>query len=187
VSARGGVTALLRALHEQQDNLPVYARSALHALAAQLRALSSEVDRLEAQILAWHRADETSRRLATIPGIGPITVSAISAAVPDASLFRSGRQFATWVGTYPASEQLRGRGETGRITKQGDGYLRRLLVVGATAVMHMARKDAAREPWLAQLFERKPAKIATVALANKTVRIAWAVMSRNEVYAASAA
>lgn len=183
----GGVTALLKALHEQQDNLPVHARSALHALAAQLRALSSEVDRLEAQILAWHRADETSRRLATIPGIGPITASAISAAVPDASLFRSGRQFAAWLGLTPRANSSGGEERLGGITKQGDGYLRRLLVVGATAVMRMARKDAARQPWLAQLLERKPAKIATVALANKTVRIAWAVMSRNEVYAASAA
>lgn len=183
----GGVTAMLKALHEQQDKLPVHAGSALHALAAQLRALSSEVDRIEAQILAWHRADETSRRLATIPGIGPITASAISAAVPDASLFRSGRQFAAWLGLTPRANSSGGKERLGGITKQGDGYLRRLLVVGATAVMRMARKNAARQPWLAQLLERKPAKIATVALANKTARIAWAVMSRNEVYAASAA
>ena len=183
----GGVTAMLKALHEQQDKLPVHARSALQALAAQLRALSSEVDRLEAQILAWHRADETSRRLATIPGIGPITASAISAAVPDASLFRSGRQFAAWLGLTPRANSSGGKERLGGITKQGDGYLRRLLVVGATAFMRRARKNAARQPWLAQLLERKPAKIATVALANKTARIAWAVMSRNEVYAASAA
>jgi len=127
------VTALLKALHEQQDNLSVYARSALHALAAQLRALSSEVDRLEAQILAWHRANETSRRLATIPGIGLITASAISAAVPDASLFRSGRQFAAWLGLTPRANSSGGKEKLGEITKQGDGYLRRLLVVGATA------------------------------------------------------
>ena len=151
----GGVTALLKALHEQQDNLPVHARSALHALAAQLRALSSEVDRLEAQILAWHRAKEMSRWLATIPGIGPITASAISAAVPDVSLFRSGRQFAAWLGLTPQANSSGGKERLGGITKQGDGYLRRLLVVGATAVMRMARKDAARQPWLAQLLERK--------------------------------
>lgn len=183
----GGVTAMLKALHEQQEKLPAHARSALHGLAAQLRALASEIDRLEAQILAWHRADETSRRLATIPGIGPITASAISAAVPDASLFRSGRQFAAWLGLTPRANSSGGKERLGGITKQGDGYLRRLLVVGATAVMRMARKNAARQPWMAQLLERKPAKIATVALANKTARIAWAVMSRNEVYAASAA
>jgi len=97
----GGVTASLKALHEEQDRLPAHARSALHGIAAQLRALATEIDRLEAQILAWHRKDETSRRLATIPGIGPITASAIAASVPDASLFRSGRQFAAWLGLIP--------------------------------------------------------------------------------------
>ncbi|MEN8677295.1 MAG: IS110 family transposase [Alteriqipengyuania sp.] len=183
----GGVSAALKALHEEQDQLPVHARSALHGIAAQFRALSSEIDRLEAQILAWHRNDETSRRLATIPGIGPITASAIAAAVPDASLFRSGRQFAAWLGLTPRPHSSGGKERLGGITKQGDGYLRRLLVVGATAVMRMARKDASRQPWMAKLLERKPTKIATVALANKTARIAWAVMTRKEVYAAPAA
>lgn len=183
----GGVTASLKALHEDRDRLPVHARSALRGIAAQLRALSSEIDRLEAQILAWHRANETSRRLATIPGIGPITASAIAAAVPDASLFRSGRQFAAWLGLTPRPHSSGGKERLGGITKQGDGYLRRLLVVGATAVMRMARKNAARQPWMAQLLERKPAKIATVALANKTARIAWAVMAHKEVYAAATA
>jgi transposase len=178
---------MLKALHERQDNLPVHARSALHGLAAQLRALASEIDRLETQIIAWHRGDETSRRLATIPGIGPITASAISAAVPDASLFRSARQFAAWLGLTPRPHSSGGKERLGGITKQGDGYLRRLLVVGATAVMRMVRKDAVRQPWIAQLLERKPTKIATVALANKTARIAWAVMARNEVYAAATA
>jgi transposase len=183
----GGVTVLLKALHEEQDKLPVHAQSALHGIAAQLRALTREIDRLEAQIIVWHRADETSRRLATIPGIGPITASAISAAVPDASLFRSGRQFAAWLGLTPRPHSSGGKERLGGISKQGAGYLRRLLVVGATAVMRMTRKNAARQPWLAQLLERKPAKIATVALANKTARIAWAVMTRKEVYAAATA
>ncbi len=107
--------------------------------------------------------------------------------MPDASLFRSGRQFAAWLGLSPRADSSGGEERLGGVTKQGDGYLRRLLVVGATAVMRMARKDAACQPWLAQLLERKLAKIATVALANKTARIAWVVMSRNEVYAASAA
>lgn len=183
----GGVTALMKLLHEGQETLPVHARSALHGIGSQLRSLASEVDRLEAQILAWHRADDTSRRLATIPGIGPITASAIAAAVPDASLFRSGRQFAAWLGLTPRANSSGGKERLGGISKQGDGYLRKLLVVGATAVMRMARKDPSRQPWLAQLLERKPVKIATVGLANKTARIAWAVMTRKEVYAAAAA
>ena len=178
----GGVTASLKALHDEQSRLPAHARSALHGIAAQLRALSSEIDRLETQILAW----QTSRRLATIPGIGPITASAIAAAVPDASLFRSGRQFAAWLGLTPRPHSSGGKERLGGITKQGDGYLRRLLVVGATAVMRVARKDASPQPWMAQLRERKPTKIATVALANKTARIAWAVMARKEVYTPTA-
>ncbi|MDP4538007.1 IS110 family transposase, partial [Qipengyuania sp. DY56-A-20] len=105
----GGVTASLKALHDEQSRLPVHARSALHGIAAQLRALSSEIDRLETQILEWHRNDETSRRLATIPGIGPITASAIAAAVPDASLFRSGRQFAAWLGLTPRPHSSGGK------------------------------------------------------------------------------
>lgn len=183
----GGVSALLKLFQEGQDMLPAHARSALHGIGAQLRSLASEVDRLESQILAWHRSDDTSRRLATIPGIGPITASAIAAAVPDASLFRSGRQFAAWLGLTPRANSSGGKERLGGISKQGDGYLRKLLVVGATAVMRMARKDPGRQPWLAQLLERKPVKIATVGLANKTARIAWAVMSRKEVYAAAAA
>ena len=102
-------------------------------------------------------------------------------------MFRSGRQFAAWLGLTPRPHSSGGKERLGGISKQGDGYLRRLLVVGATAVMRMTRKNAARQPWLAQLLERKPAKIATVALANKTARIAWAVMTRKEVYAAATA
>jgi transposase len=169
----GGVTAMLKALQDQEEHLPVHARSALHG-------------RLKTQILTWHRADATNRRLATISGIGTITASAISAAVPDASLFRSGRQFTAWLGIPPRANSSSDKERLGGITNQGDGYLRRVLVVGATAVMRVARKNAARQPWMAQLLERKPAKIATVVLANKTVRIAWAMMSRNEVYAAAA-
>lgn len=182
----GGVGASLKALHEEQERFPAHARSALHGIAAQLRALASEIDRLEAQILDWQRNDETSQRLATIPGIGPITASAIAAAVPDASLFRSGRQFAAWLGLTPRANSSGGKERLGGITKQGDGYLRRLLVVGSTAVMRMTRKNPARQPWMAGLLERKPPKIATVALANKTARIAWAVMTRKEVYAVAA-
>jgi transposase len=189
VTSKGprGVTALVKLLHEGREKLPAHARSALYTIAAQLRSLASEIDRLEAQILAWHRADDTSRWLATIPGIGPITASAIDAAVPDASLFRSGCQFAAWLGLTPRAHSSGGKERLGGISKQGDGYLRKLLVVGATAVMRMARKDATRQPWVAHLLERKPVKIATVGLANKIARIAWAVMTRNEVYAAAAA
>ena len=114
----GSVVASLKALHEEQDRFPAHARSALHVIAAQLRALASEIDRFEAQILDWHRNYETSRRLATIPGIGPITASAIAAAVPDASLFRSGHQFAAWLGLTPRANSSGGKERLGGITKQ---------------------------------------------------------------------
>jgi len=182
-----GVAAAIQALHEARDALPELARDALHTIVARLRDLSAEVERIEARIVAWHRGNETSRRLATIPGIGPITASAIAAAVPDASLFRSGRQFAAWLGLTPRAHSSGGRERLGGISKQGDGYLRRLLVVGATAMVRLARRDAGRQPWMARLLERKPAKVAAVALANKMARVAWAVTMRKEAYAAPAA
>ena len=183
----GGVSSLTAMLHEAQGSLPPLARSALHGIAAQLRGLGSEIKRLETQIVDWHRADTTSRRLATIPGIGPITASAIAATVPDISLFRSGRQFAAWLGLTPRAHSSGGRERQAGISKQGDGYIRRLLVVGATAVMRMARKTATDRGRTMQLLERKAPKIVAVALANKTARIAWAVMARDEVYVARAA
>ncbi|SMH62181.1 IS110 family RNA-guided transposase [Azospirillum agricola] len=183
----GGVKTIIEALHEAQDQLPELAQLALHGIVEQLRHLGTEIERLEARILAWHRASDVSRRLATIPGIGPITASAIAAAVPDGTLFRSGRQFAAWLGLTPKAHSSGGKERQVGISKQGDGYLRRLLVVGATAVMRLARKDNASRSWATKLSERKPAKLATVALANKTARIAWAVMTRGKTYEAPSA
>ena len=189
VAARGpgGVRSLIAMLHEVQDFLPPLARSALHGIASQLRTLGAELERLEAKILEWHPANATSRRLATIPGIGPITASAITATVPDVSLFRTGRQFAAWLGLTPRAHSSGGRERQAGISKQGDSYICRLLVVGATAVMRMARKNAAGCGWATQLLERKRPKVVAVALANKTARIAWAVMARGESYAVRAA
>ena len=183
----GGVAAIKIALHEHRDQLPAFARSALHAISGQLDVLRIEIGKLETQIIAWHRADAASRRLVAIPGVGPITASAIAAAVPDATVFRSGRQFAAWLGLTPRASSSGGKERLLGISKQGDGYLRRLLVVGATAVTRMARRDPARHPWLAQLLERKAAKIAAVALANKMARIAWALLARGGTYAAQRA
>ncbi|CAO3411724.1 transposase [Azospirillum oryzae] len=189
IAAKGpsGTKAAIETLHEAQDRLPELARRALHGLVDQLRLLGEEIDRLEARILEWHRASDVSRRLATIPGIGPITASAIAAAVPDGTLFRSGRQFAAWLGLTPKAHSSGGKERQTGISKQGDGYLRRLLVVGATAVMRLARQDNAARCWAAKLLERKPAKLAAVALANKTARIAWAVLTRGGTYAAPTA
>jgi transposase len=183
VTAQGaaGVKAAITALRIEADQLPKLARLALHGLEAQLTAINAEVDNLERRILSQHRENETSRRLATIPGIGPITASAMAASTPDPTLFRSGRQFAAWLGLTPRANSSGGKERLGGISKMGDGYLRRLLVVGATAVIRMARQRGGT-PWLMGLLERKAPKAAAVALANKMARIAWALMARQESY-----
>ena len=181
-----GVQAALKALREEDQDLPDLARAALGGLAEQLEHLGEEIGRLERRILDWHRQDETSRRLATIPGIGPITASAMAASAPDPSLFRSGRQFAAWLGLTPRANSSGGKERQGGISKMGDSYLRRLLVVGATAVLRMARQRG-REGWVGNLLERKKPKVAAVALANKTARIAWTLMARQEDYKPTAA
>ena len=173
--------AALRAIYLEPDQFPELARAALHGLATQLETLGREIERLAARIVAWHHDDETSRRLATIPGIGPITASAIAASAPDPSLFRSGRQFAAWLGLTPRAHSSRGKERRVGISKMGDGYLRRLLVLGATAVLRMARRRGGGA-WIMGLLERKKPKAAAVALANKTARIAWVLMSRKEFY-----
>lgn len=155
---------------------------------------------VEAAILAWHKENEASRRLAAIPGIGPITASAIVATaqtsgfatVTDPAHFRSARQFAAWIGLVPKQHSSGGKQHQGGISKQGgckrgafqrDRYLRRLLVLGATAVIRRARtRPAAEAGWLKGLLERRPARLVSVAQANKTARIAWALLARGQGY-----
>jgi transposase len=188
IAARGpgGVKAAIAALHEAQDGLPDLARQVLHGLVDQMRAVGAAITAAEKRIMAWHRASEASQRLATIPGIGPITASAIAATVPDATLFRSGRQFAAWLGLTPRARSSGGKERLGGISKRGDGYIRRLLVIGATSVIRLARQDNASKTWAARLLARKSARVVSVALANKTARIAWAVLARNQSYTAPA-
>src|SRR3954467_5216375 len=162
-----------------QDSMPVLARGGLQGLVDQLRIVRDEVVKVEKRIVAQHRADDASRRLATIPGIGPITASAIAAAVPDATLFKAGRQFAAWLGLTPRAHSSGGKERLRGISKQGDGYIRRLLVIGATAVIRMARQANLAKVWAARLLERKPARLVSVALANKIARMGLAVLSRN--------
>lgn len=167
--------------------LPDLARSALLRLADQLDALAIEIHALERQLMAWHRQDEASQRLATIPGVGIITATALAASVTDPSLFRSGREFAAFLRLVPRQNSSGGKDRLGRISKMGDGYLRKLLVVGATSVIRRAGDNAsATGAWVRSLMERKPSRVVTVAMANKTARIAWAVLSRREDYRAPA-
>jgi transposase len=145
--------------------------------------LETSIRDIEKRLVAWHRADETSRRLATIPGVGPITASAIAATVSDAKQFKSGREFAAWLGLVPRQKASGMKNVLSGISKRGDKYIRRLLISGAVAIVRYSRaKPTPERAWVNSLLERKPAKVAAVALANKTARIAWALMVNNESY-----
>ena len=134
-------------------------------------------------MLAWHRTSAASQRLATIPGIGIITATALAASVPDPGVFKSGRQFAAFLGLVPRQNSSGGKSRLGHISKMGNGYLRKPPVVGATSVLRRARTgDAQQASWLHALLERKPARVVTVAIANKTARTAWALLSHEDVY-----
>ncbi|MGG5823054.1 IS110 family transposase [Falsiroseomonas sp. HW251] len=168
-------------LGEDETTLPPLARQALRGLAAELEALGKRVEEIEAAILVWHKESDASRRLAAVPGIGPITASAIVATVGDVSNFASARHFAAWIGLVPKRNSTGGKPRQGGISKAGDRYLRRLLVLGATAVIRHTRIKA-REGWLAELIERRPTMVAAVAQANKTARIVWALLARGDSY-----
>lgn len=173
---------------EDEKAMPVLARQALRGLAAELETLGERIEAVEADILAWHKGNEASRRLATIPGIGPITASAIVASITDPAQFRSGRHLAAWIGLVPRQNSTGGKERQGGISKQGDRSLRRLLVLGAIAVIrHTRTRPPAGASWLKDLLERRPAKLAAVAQANKTARIVWALLVRGGTYRAPAA
>jgi transposase len=165
------------------ERLPAEARSCLESLVRQFFQLHEEITKLEKYIHAGHRSNETSRRLETIPGIGPITASALAASVSDPEIFKNGRELAAWIGLVPRQNSTGGKPRLGKISKQGDQYLRWLLVAGAMSVIKQARhKDPETMPWLAHMIATKPAKVAAVALANKTARIAWALLKNGETY-----
>ena len=135
---------------------------------------------LDRQIRAWHRSNETSRCLATIPGIGPLAATAPTATIGDASTFRSGRALASWIGIVPKQNSSSGKEQLGAISKRGDAYLRWLLVAGSLSGIRYAQRHGAKQPWLVKLLERRTSKIAAVALANKNARMIWALMTRGE-------
>lgn len=161
------------------ETLPALARQVVLSLIEQLERLKVEIAKLNRQLLSWHRAHAESLRLATIPGIGHITASAIVAAVGNGKQFHSAREFAAWIGLVPRQNSTGGKIRLGRISKQGNRYLRQLLVLGATSCLRSHRE---RTPWFEQLVRRKSARVASVALANKLARIAWAILTKNEVY-----
>ena len=185
---RGKIMDLVTVIEDGEDeSIPILAKAALRPLVAQLRATEKATSALDNEIMAWHKNNEASLRLATIPGVGYLTASVIAATVPDPSYFRSGREFAAWVGLVPRQNSSGGKEQLGRISKQGNRYIRRLLVIGATSMLRYARtKTAPGTDWVNGLLERRPARLVTVAMANKTARIAWALLAKQETYRGTA-
>jgi transposase len=174
------VKDLLAGLAAADDlQVPGLARQVLAMLVEQIRNTESRIAEIERQVITWAQESDACRRLMTIPGIGPVTATALAAAVPDPGVFTSGRHFAAWLGLVPRQNSTGGRERLGSISKRGDGYLRKLLVHGARALMRWSHR---RWPWLSDLLNRRPPNVAAVAIANKTARIAWALMRRGEAY-----
>jgi len=174
---------LLAVIADVKDRrLPPMARTCLKGLARQLRSLEREIVVAEQRIHAWHRTNQDSRRLETVPGIGPITASALASSITDPQVFRSGRELAAWIGLVPRQSSTGGKERLGPISKQGDRYLRWLLVAGAMTVIRHAKRRGTADRWLANLIATKPTKVAAVALANKNARVAWALMKHGGAY-----
>ena len=177
------IDRLLSLLESTDTKLPELARQMLRVLSDQLREIAVRVAKVEAELLAWHRENQVSCRLAAIPGVGPITASAIVATVGDAKQFKSGRQFSAWLGLVPQQRSSGGKERLGGISKRGDGYLRRLLVHGARAVIGWRkRRPVSWDGWLNGLLLRRPVNVATVAFASKNARIIWALLTRSTDY-----
>ena len=181
---RKGVEALLSIVADLSDKrLPEAARACLAALGVQLRTLKAQILEFDRRIMAWHRSNETSKRLDAIPGVGHVLATALVASIGDPKAFRSGRDFSAWIGLVPKQYSSGGKEKLGSISKQGDRYLRSLFTTGALAVIRYAKiHGTTHRPWLTALLVRRPSKVAAIALANKIARMAWAMMTRGERY-----
>lgn len=178
------VSALIEMIEDPEDDrLSALAREALGSLVGQLRMVQAQILGLEKKLLAWHRASEASRRRETIPGVGVITATALVSTIGDASQFHSGRQRAAWLGLVPKQHSSSGKERLVRISKRGDGNLRKLLVHGArTVLLWSRRKKEGRSAWLEALLARRPTNVILVAMAKKTARVVWAMLSRGEPF-----
>jgi len=184
---KGLSEAIARVQDTKNTDLPVVAQQAMFSLVDQLKTLKQEIAKLDKQMMAWHKTNADSQRLATIPNIGVVTASAIVASIGTGKQFKSGREFSAWIGMVPRQNSSGGKERLGRISKKGNPYLRKLLVLGATSQLRGGRIDkAVGGQWFGQLVRRKPKRVATVALANKTARIAWAVLTKGEAYRVAA-
>jgi transposase len=182
---RRGLHGLLAQL-PAPEAIPEQAHAALASLARHWQALDTDIAALERQIVQAVRADRVARRLLAIPGIGPIGASAIVATLPEAKAFRSGRGFAAWLGLTPRQNNSGGKRRAGGISKQGERYIRSLLILGASAHLRQERRRGVKDPWLSGLLARRPVKVAAVARAAKTARVVWALLAKGERYRAPA-
>jgi transposase len=177
--------AFARRIVAGEAQVPELAGKVVGALAAQALAVQDQVHGIERELMTWYRASALARRIATVPGVGLLGATALAATVTDPGQFRSGCQFAAWLGLTPRLNSSGGKERLGRISKMGDRYLRRLLIVGMTSLVRQAKRGpGTTDPRLALLLARKPARVATVAMANKAARVIWAIMTRGGVYRA---
>jgi len=182
------VGKLVTAVADQTNKLPDLARPILGVLIETMEALNTRIAVLNVEITRRSKEDDVARRLMTIPGIGPLIATALPALAPAANSFKRGRDFAAWLGLTPLQHSTGGKQKLGRTSKMGERTLRRLLIIGASAVVRWAaRKGAVPGSWLESMLKRKPIMLVTVALANKTARIAWALMAKGGVYQAPVA
>ena len=181
---RNGLGKLLEVIADDQDErVPPEARDCLLALCDQLALVKRQILEADRRILAWHRASAVSRRLAEIPGVGPLIASALVASIPDPHAFRSGRDLSAWIGLVPRQNSTGGKERLGKISKAGNRYLRSLLMIGAFSVIKRAKLTGCRRrPWLAGLLAQRATKVAAIALANKIARTVWAMMAHGTCY-----
>jgi transposase len=180
------VGRLVEQLTDPRSAVPAAARAVLTIMVDTLRLLEERIALFDKEIIRRAREDQEARRLMTIPGVGPITATALIALAPAASQFRRARDFAAWLGLTPKEHSSGGKQRFGVTSKMGERTLRRLLIMGASAVVqHFGRRKPSKESWLAQMLSRKPRMLVIVALANKMARIVWAMMTTSSYYRAS--
>jgi transposase len=185
---RRGLDTLLAIVADEEDTrIPADARLCLQMLEAQLTVVKQQILENDRRVLASARATELGRRLMEVPGVGPLLASALTATICDPAAFKTGRDLSAWIGLVPKQNSSGGKERLGSISKAGNRYLRQMLVVGAMAVIRYAERHGTRRPWLVQLMQRRSTKVAAVALANKTARIVWALMTSGERYREPAA
>lgn len=177
------IAKLIVILRDDDDTrLPSAARAALLEMAAQIEMLSARIEALDAKIVTAVKADNTARRLTSIPGVGPIIAATVRATIQDPAAFPTGRDLAAWIGITPKTHSSGGKERLGRISKRGNKQLRTLLIVGATSILKQARRGVTLPSWVVSLMARRPYKVAAVALANKIARTIWALLVKGGTY-----